>query len=96
MFRDSLMEQDHMKAFDRLKVQMDSADDFPVGLKIFRAGLIAYGVLDGDALQSMYRRKKVTDDEVMFLLEEGFVKDDFRTIKIEAIHQAVERKALNT
>lgn len=83
-------------ALTQLAAQEGSSRDFVQALKALRLGLIAYGVLDVDALQSMYRRKKLTDDEVQFLLEEGFVKEDFRPIPIERIHQAAELNTLNT
>ena len=81
-------------AFDKLKVQLESADDFPVALRVFRAGLIAYEVLDEDALQAMYVRGKVTADEAQFLIEAELCKD-FRPMKVEAIHEAEELVRLN-
>ena len=43
----------------------------------------------------MYRRKLITDDEAQFLLVNGFVKEDFRPVKSEPLHQAEERRILN-
>ena len=81
-------------ALDRLSVKLESADDFPIALRVFRAGLLVYGVLSEDELQAMYLRKKVSDDEAMFLIEYGLVKD-FRPVKVEALLEAEERLKLN-
>ena len=43
----------------------------------------------------MYRRKLITDDEAQFLLVNGFVKEDFRPVKSEPLHQAEELRILN-
>jgi len=82
-------------ALTRLAAQENSPRDFILALKALRLGLLCYGVLTEDDLQSMYRRKLITDDEAQFLLEKGFVKDDFRPVKSEPIHQAEERRRLN-
>lgn len=81
-------------AHDRLKVQEDSADDFPIALKIYRAGLIVYGVLDESNLQKMYLRQKVGDDEAQFLMEKGLTQD-FRPVKVEPLFQSEELAQLN-
>jgi len=83
-------------AHDRLKVKLESADDFPVALQVYRLGLICYDVLSEDELRSMYHRKLITDDEAQFLLEEGYVNEDFRPVSKERIHQANEVRILNT
>jgi len=82
-------------ALTKLAAQEDSPKDFIVALKVFRAGLIAYGVLNEEGLQSMYLRKKISDDEAQFLLENGFVKVDFRPVPKERLFQAKEIKLLN-
>ena len=95
-YRLPLMLTKEMKmAFDKLIVKLETADDFPVALRVFRAGLIAYDVLDEDGLRAMYLRKKIRDDEVMFLIENGFIKEDFRPVKSEPLLQANERRILN-
>ena len=95
-YRLPLMLTKEMKmAFDKLVVQLEMADDFPVALRVFRAGLLAYDVLDEDGLRAMYLRKKIHDDEAQFLMENGFVKEDFRPMKSEPLHQAEERRTLN-
>jgi hypothetical protein len=82
-------------ALTKLAAMEASSKDFIQALKVFRLGLIGYGVLNEDDLQSMYQRKLITDNEVQFLLENGFVKEDFRPVKSEPLHQAKERKLLN-
>ncbi|NVM23322.1 MAG: hypothetical protein HWN68_16250 [Desulfobacterales bacterium] len=82
-------------ALTKLAAQEGSPKDFIVALKVFRAGLIGYGVLDEEGLQAMYLRKKIGDDEAQFLLENGFVKEDFRPVKSEPLLQANERRILN-
>jgi hypothetical protein len=82
-------------ALTKLAAQEDSPKDFIVALKVFRAGLIAYGVLNEEGLQAMYLRQKIRDDEAQFLIENGFVEDDFRPVKSEPLHQAEERRILN-
>jgi len=95
-YRLPLMLTKEMKmAFDKLVVQLEMADDFPVALRVFRAGLIAYDVLDEEGLRAMYLRQKIRDDEAQFLIENGFVKEDFRPVKSEPLHQAEERRILN-
>jgi len=70
------------------------ADDFPVALKVFRAGLLIYDVIGEDEFQAMYLRGIIKDDEVMFLMEKGLTKD-FRPVKVEALLQAQELKILD-
>jgi len=82
------------KSLDRLKVQLDDANDFPIALRIFRAGLIVYGVLDEQDMQTMYIRGKITDDEVQFLIEAGLCKD-FRPVRVEALRDAEELNRMN-
>lgn len=82
-------------ALTKLTAQEEAPKDFPLALKALRLGLLCYGVLDEEDLQSMYQRKLITDDEAQFLLENGFVKEDFRPVKSELLHQAEERRILN-
>jgi hypothetical protein len=83
------------KGLDKLKVQFDDANDFPIGLQVLRAGLIIYGVLDEDSLRAMYNRGLIKDAEVMFLLESGLVSKDFRPVKVELLLQAQELDILD-
>jgi hypothetical protein len=82
-------------ALTKLTAQEEAPKDFPLALKALRLGLLCYGVLDEEDLQAMYKRKLITDDEAQFLLENGYVKEDFRPIKSEPLHQAEERRILN-
>ena len=79
----------------KMAASEDSPTDFRQALKAMRVGMIVYGVLKPKDLQSMYLRQLIDDDEAMFLLEKGVVKEDFRPIKVEPIHQAYELKTLN-
>jgi hypothetical protein len=83
-------------ALTKLTAQEEAPKDFPLALKALRLGLLCYGVLTEVDLQAMYRRKLITDDEAQFLIENGFVKEDFRPVKSEPLHQAEERRILNT
>jgi len=82
-------------ALTKLTAQEEAPKDFPLALKALRLGLLCYGVLDDEDFQAMYLRKKISDDEAQFLLENGYVKEDFRPIKSEPLHQAEERRILN-
>jgi len=82
-------------ALTKLTAQEEAPKDFPLALKALRLGLLCYGVLTEDDLQAMYRRKLITDDEAQFLIEKGFVKEDFRPVTSEPLHQAEERRILN-
>ena len=79
---------------DKHKVQDETPNDFPIGLKEMRAGQILYGVLDEDALREMYLRGLIEDDEVLFLMEKCLCKD-FRPVKVEALRDAEELNRLN-
>ena len=91
-FRLPLMLTREMKlASDRLNVRMGEPMDFAIALKVYRAGLLAYGVLEFQELQSMYQRGKIGDDEALFLIEAGLTRD-FRPVKVNPILQATEVK----
>lgn len=82
-------------ALTNLAAMEGSPKDFIQALKALRLGLLCYGVLSVEDLQAMYLRKLISDDEAQFLLENGFVKEDFRPVKSEPLHQAEERRRLN-
>ena len=82
-------------ALTKLAASEASDRDFVQALKALRLGLLLYGVLTEDDLQAMYQRKLLDDDEAQFLLEHGFVPEDFRPVPSEPLHQAEERRRLN-
>jgi len=82
-------------ALDKLVVKFETPDDFPVALRVLRAGLLLYGGLDVEGLASMYHRRKIDDDEVQFILEKGLVDNDFRPLKKEVKIKMKDDKALN-
>ena len=73
-------------AIDRIVVKEGVADDFPVALKVFRAGLLVYGGFTEKEIQEMYLRRKITNEEVNFLIDKSLVKD-FRSMTVEAQKQ---------
>jgi hypothetical protein len=82
-------------SLDKLVVKLETPNDFPVALRVFRAGLIAHGVLDEDGLRSMYLRKKIDDAEAQFFIEKGLVNHDFRPLKKEVKRKIEDDEALN-
>lgn len=82
-------------ALTKLAAQEASERDFIQALKALRLGLLCYGVLSDDELQAMYLRHLMDDDEVQFLLEHGFVTEDFRPVPKERLLQAEEIRQLN-
>lgn len=82
-------------ALDKLVVKFETPDDFPVALRVVRAGLLLYGCLDVEGLSSMYQRRKIDDDEVQFLLGKGLVDNDFRPLKKEVRSKIKDDEALN-
>lgn len=81
-------------AMDKLVVELETPNDFPVALRVFRAGLILYGVLDVDALGSMFRRGKIDDVEAQFLVDKCLV-EDFRPVTVEVKRKMETDEALN-
>ena len=84
-------------ALTKLTAQEEAPKDFPLILKALRLSLLCYGVLDGEDLQAMYRRKLIVDDEAQFLLENGFVKDDrartlIREKKLERLKEKIRER----
>ena len=59
----------------------DTSDDFPIALRMLRAGLILNGYMETQHLQSMYNRNNdkghplIDDKEVDFYIEKGLISD---------------------
>jgi len=79
-----MLTKEMQKAKNRLTVLHDTELDFWVGLKVFRVGLIIYGVLPEKDIITMYYRKDkngekyIRDKEIDFYLDKGLLKEDFR------------------
>lgn len=58
-----------------------TSDDFPIALRIFRAGEILYGLMGQPELASMYNRKNdkgeplINDAEIDFLVKKELIED---------------------
>jgi hypothetical protein len=79
-----MMTREMQLALNRYKVSQDSPDDFKIGLKLLRAGMVAYNVLAEKELETMSKRKGkdgnplVMDDEIEYYITKGWITD-FRT-----------------
>jgi len=82
-------------ALTKLTAQEEAPKDVSLALKALRLGLLCYGVLIEGALQAMYWRTLITDDEAQVFVEKGVVNEDFRPGTSEPLHQAEERRILN-
>jgi hypothetical protein len=82
-------------ALTKLTAQEEEPKDFPMALRCLRLGLYLHGVLSDNDYRTMYQRQLVSDDELQWLREAGYLTEDVRPIRSEPLLEAQQRKDLN-